>query len=241
MRSRRSGAKVTLATTCKTRRRSPPVHGWLQPSADRGGLSVGGRVPSPLTGAAVQSYLRRPPDHCYGNKKVIDTLHAVPSDRDLRDRSEMIQQILEFCSSDATAYWLVLGSDLAIALAYFAIPVTMAVVLRHRGDDIPYPWLWLLFVTFIVACGLTHLVHVWSAVMGPGYLQVHALIGAFTAAASVGTAVAFIFILPQIRDLPSPAQQQARLQKLVAERTEQKDILIREIHHRIGNQLQIVS
>jgi hypothetical protein len=153
----------------------------------------------------------------------------------------MIQQILEFCSSDATAYWLVLGSDLAIALAYFAIPVTMAVVLRDRRDDIPYPWLWLLFVTFIVACGLTHLVHVWSAVTGSGYLQVHAFIGAFTAAASVGTAIAFIFILPQIRDLPSPAQQRAKLQELVAERTKQKDILIREIHHRIGNQLQIIS
>jgi hypothetical protein len=153
----------------------------------------------------------------------------------------MIQQILEFCASDATAYWLVLGSDLAIALAYFAIPVTMAVVLRDRREDIPYPWLWLLFVSFIVACGLTHLVHVWSAVMGPGYLQLHAVIGAVTAAVSVGTAIAFIFILPQIRDLPSPSKQQSLLQQLVSERTKQKDVLIREIHHRIGNQLQIIS
>jgi hypothetical protein len=153
----------------------------------------------------------------------------------------MIRQILEFCSSDTTSYWLVVGSDLAIALAYFAIPITMAVVLRHRREDIPYPWLWLLFVTFIVACGLTHLTHVWSAMMGPQYLQLHAVIGALTAAASVGTAIAFIFILPQIRDLPSPFQQRAKLQDLVVERTKQKDILIREIHHRIGNQLQIVS
>lgn len=153
----------------------------------------------------------------------------------------MLQQILEFCSADTTSYWLVLGSDLAIALSYFAIPITMAVVLRHRRDDIPYPWLWLLFVTFIVACGLTHLTHAWSAVMGPNFIQVHALIGAFTAAASVGTAIAFVFILPQIKDLPSPIQQRARLQELVSERTKQKDVLIREIHHRIGNQLQIIS
>lgn len=153
----------------------------------------------------------------------------------------MIQQILEFCSSDRTSYWLVVGSDVAIAVAYFAIPIAMAVVLRHRRDDIPYPWLWLLFVTFIVACGLTHLTHVWSAAMGQEYIRLHAVIGAFTAAASVGTAIAFILILPQIKDLPSPFQQQARLQDLVAERTKQKDVLIREIHHRIGNQLQIVS
>jgi hypothetical protein len=152
----------------------------------------------------------------------------------------VIQQIIQFCSSDTTAFWLVLGSDLSIALAYFAIPITMAVVLRDRRDDIPYPWLWLLFVTFIVACGLTHLVHVWSAVMGAGYLKLHAIIGVLTAAASVATAIAFIFILPQIRDLPSLARQRSRLQSLVAERTKQKDVLIREIHHRIGNQLQII-
>lgn len=58
----------------------------------------------------------------------------------------MIQRILEICSSDATMFWVVVVSDLAIASAYFAIPVTMAVVLRHRRADIPYPWLWLLFV-----------------------------------------------------------------------------------------------
>jgi hypothetical protein len=153
----------------------------------------------------------------------------------------MIQQILEFCSSDRTAYWMVFCSDLAIASAYFAIPIAMAIVLRQRKDDIPYPWLWLLFVTFIVACGLTHLVHVWSAAMGPNYLQLHAIIGVVTAAASVGTAIAFVLILPQIKDLPSPMQQKVKLQDLVAERTKQKDLLIREIHHRIGNQLQIIG
>jgi hypothetical protein len=153
----------------------------------------------------------------------------------------MIQRILELCSSDTTQYWLVLGSDLSIALAYFAIPLTMAIVLRQRKQDIPYPWLWLLFVAFIVACGLTHVAHVWSAIMGPNYLWLHAWIGVLTALASVGTAFAFIRILPEIRDLPSPWQQKAELERLVAERTREKDALIREIHHRIGNQLQIIS
>ncbi len=153
----------------------------------------------------------------------------------------MLHQLWEYCTSSTTIYWLVLGSDLAIASAYFAIPVTMAVVLRHRREDIPYPWLWLLFVTFIVACGLTHLAHAWSAVAGPDYFWMHSVIGVFCAAVSVGTAMAFIYILPQIRDLPSPARQQVILQELVEERTQQKDALIREIHHRIGNQLQIIS
>ena len=153
----------------------------------------------------------------------------------------MLQQLYQFCTSYGGLVWLALASDLSIAIAYFAIPVTMAVVLTHRKDDIPYPWLWTLFVTFIVACGLTHVVHVCSALTGAEYLGTQVFIGLITAAASVGTAIAFAFILPQIKDLPSPRQQRALLEQMVAARTAEKDPLIREINHRVGNQLQIMS
>jgi hypothetical protein len=153
----------------------------------------------------------------------------------------MLNTLIELCTSRAGLTWAVLLSDLAIALAYFAIPITMAVVLRERRQDIPYPWLWTLFVTFIVACGLTHVVHLWSAFMGAEYLGAQAAIDVFTALASVGTAVAFTYILPEIKNLPSPSQQRERLQETVAERTREKDQLIREINHRVGNQLQVLS
>lgn len=134
-----------------------------------------------------------------------------------------------------------MASDLAIAAAYFAIPVTMAVVLRQRKDDIPYPWLWILFVLFIVACSMTHLVHVWSAIDGVQHLEAQAIIGIVTALASVGTAIAFALVLPAIKNLPSPQHQTMLLEKMVAERSAEKDDLIREINHRVGNQLQIMS
>jgi hypothetical protein len=153
----------------------------------------------------------------------------------------MLQQLLELCTSPTSLYWLVLGSDVSIAVAYFAIPITMAVVLRNRRDDIPYPWLWTLFVTFIVACGLTHFAHVLSAAAGPEHLWVLAAVSVFCALASVGTAVAFALILPQIKLLPSPAHRHAELERLVAQRTLEKDRLIREINHRVGNQLQIIG
>ena len=153
----------------------------------------------------------------------------------------MLNQLLELCTSNTGLFWLTFGSDIAIAIAYFAIPITMVVVLRHRKDDIPYPWLWTLFVTFIVACGLTHVGHVWSAILGTPYLSFQAAIGIFTALASVGTAIAFALILPQIKLMPSSREQQERLVKLVAERTKEKDQLIREINHRVGNQLQIIG
>jgi hypothetical protein len=153
----------------------------------------------------------------------------------------MLQQLVELCTSPAGLYWLVLASDVSIAMAYFAIPITMAVVLRDRRDDIPYPWLWTLFVTFIVACGLTHVAHVLSAVAGPEHIWLLAVVSAFCAIASVGTALAFALILPQIRLLPSPAQKHAELERLVGQRTVEKDRLIREINHRVGNQLQVIG
>jgi hypothetical protein len=159
----------------------------------------------------------------------------------LHRRSAMLNPLIETCTSGNRLFWLVLGSDVSIAIAYFAIPVTMAIVLRDRKDDIPYPWLWILFVTFIVACGLTHLVHASSALAGAEFLWAHAAIGLFCALSSVATAIAFAFILSQIKLLPSPTQQRAQLEKLVEQRTSEKDHLIREINHRIGNQLQIIS
>jgi hypothetical protein len=153
----------------------------------------------------------------------------------------VFQQLYQFCTSYGGLVWLMLASDLWIALAYFAIPVIMAVVLRHRRDDIPCPWLWTLFVTFIIACGMTHLAHAWSFLTGIEYLAAPVVLGLVTATASVGTAIAFAFVLPQIKHLPSPRQQRAVLEKEVAYRTKEKDRLIREINHRTGNQLQILG
>lgn len=153
----------------------------------------------------------------------------------------MLEYVIALCTSGAGLYWLVVISDISIAAAYFAIPVTMALVLRHRKADIPYPWLWTLFVTFIVACGMTHLAHVWSAANGAADLRMLAAAEAFCAFASVGTAIAFAFVLPDIKMLPSPRQQRAQLENAVVQRTGEKDRLLREVHHRVGNQLQILS
>ena len=153
----------------------------------------------------------------------------------------MLDPVIELCTSTTGLIWLALGSDLAIAAAYFAIPLTMAIVFKDRKDDIPYPWLWILFVTFIVACGLSLFVHAWSALAGVEHLRAQAAIEVLCAVASVGTAIAFAVSLPQIKLLPSPRQQRAELETIVARRTSEKDQLIREINHRVGNQLQIIS
>jgi len=153
----------------------------------------------------------------------------------------MVGDLLQLCTSRNGLFSILILSDLAIADSYFAIPLTMAVVFRKRKDDIPYPWLWMLFVAFIVACGLTHLMHVWSGLGSIENLAGQTLINLLCAATSVGTAVAFAYILPQINELPSPKKQRAELERLVKQRTREKDLLIHEINHRIGNQLQVLS
>jgi hypothetical protein len=153
----------------------------------------------------------------------------------------MLRELIDACLSSPWITTALIGKDIAIALAYFAIPAAMLWVLRDREEDLLYPWLWILFMAFIVACGLTHVAHAWSMIVGLEYLYVHLVIGLITAGVSVGTAIAFIRILPQIRHLPSPSRQKAELEKLVAQKTKEKDALIKEINHRVGNQLQTVS
>jgi hypothetical protein len=153
----------------------------------------------------------------------------------------MIDAVLQLCTTRTGLGWLLIVTDMSIACSYFAIPLTMGIVLSHRKEDIPYPWLWGLFVVFIVACGLTHLAHVWSAISGLDHLSAQVTVNFLCAIASVGTAIAFAFVLPQIKDLPSPKRRRAELERLVGLRTSEKDRLIQEINHRIGNQLQILS
>lgn len=157
-----------------------------------------------------------------------------------KNQNPMLTNLIAICTSRDALFITLVMSNATIAFSYFAIPIAMAIVLGSRRSDIPYPWLWTLFVAFIIACGLTHVANVVSLLSGVEYLAFHGVIHLVTALASVLTAVAFVSILPQVKSLPSPAQQRLALEETINERTAQKDILIREINHRVGNQLQIL-
>lgn len=98
--------------------------------------------------------------------------------------------------------WLHAASDGAIALAYFSIPLVLVYFIRER-PDIPFRQVFILFSTFIVACGLTHLLGVWTL-----WYPIYWLSGGmklFTALVSVFTAVQMVPLIPQALALPSPA------------------------------------
>jgi hypothetical protein len=151
----------------------------------------------------------------------------------------MIADLYELCTSGgliAVFAW----SDLIIGISYFSIPVSMLIVLRRRREDLPYTWLWILFVAFIAACGTTHTLHVFS-LLDPGESWLEGGVRAVTAAVSAVTAIALAVAMPAIKTFPSPAGIQRMLRGEVAAAIAGRDAAIREMHHRVGNMAQIVE
>ncbi len=113
--------------------------------------------------------------------------------------------------------WLHIVSDALIALAYYSIPITLFYFVQKR-KDLPFNWIFLLFASFIIACGTTHIMEVWT-LWHPTY-WLSGFIKAGTAAVSVFTAGQLVPLVPQALALPSPAQLEAANQELQAQITE---------------------
>jgi len=156
------------------------------------------------------------------------------------------------------------GSDALIGLAYFSIPLALAWFVRERRDLEPaHRWVAVLFGAFILACGATHLFSILTLWV-PAY-GIEGLVKALTAVLSIATAIALWPLVPQLLAVPSPTQLRAlnaelgqrvtdrtaelqtsntRLTEALAERTaalEQRDLLLREVYHRVKNNLQMVD
>jgi PAS domain S-box-containing protein len=127
--------------------------------------------------------------------------------------------------------WLHILSDAFIALAYYSIPATLFYFVRKRRD-LPFDWIFLLFSAFIVACGTTHLIEIWT-LWHPTY-WISGFVKAVTALISVITAVQLVSLVPQALALPSPSQlEQANqeLQTQIAERLRIEKELLKYQNH----------
>lgn len=109
-------------------------------------------------------------------------------------------------------------SDALITLAYFSIPFTLLYFVRRR-KDLEFDWMFVCFAIFIVACGTTHLMEIWT-VWQPVY-WLSGSIKAVTALASVPTAILLVRLVPEALRLPSPSalrEANTRLEREVIER-----------------------
>src|SRR5690242_1944727 len=87
-----------------------------------------------------------------------------------------------------------LFTDLAIGCAYVAISLTLVYLVRQARSDIPFSWIFVSFGAFIIACGGTHFMEVWTL-----WTPVYWLSGGVklvTAAASVLTALVLPPLVP---------------------------------------------
>lgn len=124
-----------------------------------------------------------------------------------------------------------LVSDAITALAYYSIPATLFYFVRKRSD-LPFHWIFLLFSAFIVACGTTHIMDIWTLWYPTYWLS--GLIKAVTAIVSLATAIQLIPLVPQALALPSPAQlEQAnhQLQTQITERLQIEEELRKHQNH----------
>ena len=99
--------------------------------------------------------------------------------------------------------WTHVVSDAVIGLAYFSIPLVLAAFVSKRRD-LAFGWVFWCFAAFILACGTTHFMSIWTLWV-PDY-GLEALIKAFTAIVSIVTAAALWPLLPKALALPSPAE-----------------------------------
>jgi PAS domain S-box-containing protein len=116
--------------------------------------------------------------------------------------------------------WLHVVSDACIALAYFSIPFALAILVTKRRD-LQFGWVFWAFAVFIMACGLTHVLSIytlWVPVYG-----IEGIVKALTAVASVFTAGALWPLLPKILTIPSPFELRQVQAALEEEETKNRD------------------
>jgi len=101
--------------------------------------------------------------------------------------------------------WLHVVSDALIALSYTTIPVTLIYFVRRRRD-LPFNWMFVCFGMFIVACGATHYMEIWT-LWTPTY-WLSGVVKAITAAASVPTAYLLVRLIPSALQIPRPSELQ---------------------------------
>ena len=92
--------------------------------------------------------------------------------------------------------WTHVITDSLIGVAYVAISGTLVYLAQKGRRDIPFHWMFLVFGSFIVACGATHFMEVLT-VWIPVYV-LSASVKVITAVVSVAAAVLLPFTVPEI-------------------------------------------
>lgn len=109
-------------------------------------------------------------------------------------------------------------SDSLIGLSYVAISILLFYFYNKLRDDVPFPWVFLAFGAFIITCGITHFMSVWT-LWNPTY-KLSAYAKFATAIASTGTAIILPPLLPRIQRIIAEAKKsEQRKTEIIASNT----------------------
>ena len=128
-------------------------------------------------------------------------------------------------------------SDAVIALAYFSIPITLIYFVRER-KDLEFQWIFVCFAIFIVACGMTHVLEIWT-IWEPHY-WLSGLTKAVTALASISTAFLLGRLIPEALRWASPATLRLvneKLQREISER-ERAEATVRALNAELESRVR---
>lgn len=103
----------------------------------------------------------------------------------------------------ADILWLTVLGDGLTGMAYFSLPFMLFYIIKERRD-IVHRNVFILFGCFIMACGATHFIDIWT-VWFPTY-RIASIVTMLTGIVSVLAAVTLYKALPEILALPSTTQ-----------------------------------
>ncbi|KAJ8542254.1 hypothetical protein K7X08_017120 [Anisodus acutangulus] len=107
------------------------------------------------------------------------------------------------CNCDEEGIWIIHNilecqkvSDFLIAIAYFSIPLELLYFISY--SDLPFKWVLVQFIAFIVLCGLTHLLNGLTYSAQPSFQLIMSLTIAkiLTALVSCATAITLLTLFP---------------------------------------------
>src|SRR5258706_6844764 len=99
--------------------------------------------------------------------------------------------------------WLHAISDAVIAISYYLIPLALVYFVRKR-TDLPFQWMFLMFGVFILGCGTTHVMELWT--LWHGTYRLAGVIKAITAVAGPLHPILLVRLKAPAPALPGPAQ-----------------------------------
>ncbi|MFD0993982.1 hypothetical protein [Tenacibaculum geojense] len=112
--------------------------------------------------------------------------------------------------------WLYIGSDVAIWLAYFLIPVILIWFLQ-RKPNVPFLPVFWLFSAFIILCGATHIID--AIIFWKPHYRISAVVKFLTAI------VSFLTVFALIRDLPKALNIQTEDNDLLKKINDQEETI----------------